>query len=140
MSGSAKTGKRILLCVLTGIGFILVTSLARLLGGLISGARPVVNWLMPFDQPPMPATLIAAMLLALLRAWAGVTVMGSCCTVGAVLGGYAVNLPVDYSHGWPENYPGGYLDGVSMEIAIGIGAILLAIAVQLLVNLLRRRK
>ena len=136
----AKAGKRILLCLLAGIGFYILTALVRLLGGLIAGAHPVINWLMPFDQPPMPITLIAVMLLALLGAWIGVLVMAVGCAVGAALGGFAVNLPVDYSNGWPMNYHGGYLDGIAIELAFGIGAILLAAAVQLLVNQLRRKK
>ena len=135
-----KTGKRVLFCLMTGAGFSLLTALARLLGGLISGTRPVINWLMPLTQPPMSVTLAAVMLLALLGAWTGVLIMGAGCAIGAAAGGFAANLPVDYSNGWPTNYPGGYLDGITLELAIGISAILLAIAVQLLANLLRRRK
>ena len=135
-----NAGKRVLLCLLTGIGFFLLTALARLLGGLITGNRPVVNWLLAPTQLPMSVTLAAVMLLALLGARTGVLVMGAVCAVGAGAGGFAANLPVDCSNGWPMNYPGGYLDGVTLELAFGIGAILLAIGVQLLVNRLRRRK
>ena len=140
MNWYANAGKRVLLSLLTGVGFFLLTALARLLGGLITGNRPVINWLLPLTQLPMSATLAAVLLLALLGARTGVLVMGAGCAVGAAAGGFAANLPVDYSNGWPMNYPGGYLDGITLELAVGIGTILLAIGVQLLVNLLRRRR
>lgn len=140
MNWYANAGKRVLLSLLTGVGFFLLTALARLLGGLITGNRPVINWLLPLTQLPMSATLAAVLLLALFGARTGVLVMGAGCAVGAAAGGFAANLPVDYSNGWPMNYPGGYLDGITIELAVGIGTILLAIGVQLLVNLLRRRR
>lgn len=140
MNGTQNLGKRVLLCPLAGIGYLLLTSLARYLGGLAAGARPVVNWFMPFDQLPMPVTLIAFVLLAVLGCWAGMLVQGVGCTLAAAVGGYAVNLPVDYSNGWPKNCPGGYLNGGMIELVFGIGSILLAATVELLVRFILRRR
>ena len=131
MKGKRNIVKRILLCPPAGVGFFLLTSLARLLGGLISGARPVVNWVTDPSQLPMPVTLIALLLFILLGGWEGALVIG---------GGFANNLPVDYSNGWPMNVPGGYLNGGMTELVVGIWSVLLAAAVQLLLSLLRRRK
>ena len=140
MKGNLNIVKRLLLCPPAGIGFFLLTSLARLLGGLIAGASPVVNWVTDPTQMPMPVTLIALLLFILLGGWEGALVIGGGCALGAVLGGFANNLPVDYSNGWPMNYPGGYLNGGMTELVVGFWSILLAAAVQLLLSLLRRRK
>lgn len=140
MNGNYNIVKRLLLCPPAGIGFFLLTCLARLLGGLIAGARPVINWVTDPTQMPMPVTLIFFLLFLLLGGWEGALVIGGSCTLGALLGGYANNLPVDYSNGWPMNYPGGYLNGGMTELVIGFWSILLAAAVQLLLFLLRKWK
>ena len=140
MNGSHNIVKRLLLCPPAGIGFFLLTCLFRLLGGLIAGARPAVNWVTDPTQMPMPVTLIAFLLFLLLGGWQGSLVIGGSCALGALLGGYANNLPVDYSNGWPMNYPGGYLNGGMTELVIGFWSILLAAVVQLLLFLLRKRR
>ncbi len=140
MKGNRNIVKRILLCPPAGVGFFLLTSLARLLGGLISGARPVVNWVTDPSQLPMPVTLIALLLFILLGGWEEALVISGGCALGAALGGFANNLPVDYSNGWPMNVPGGYLNGGMTELVVGVWSVLLAAAVQLLLSLLRRRK
>ncbi len=128
---------RLLLCPLAGIGFWLATSLARLLGGLLSAAHPV-NWITDPIQMPMPVTLIVFLLLLLIGSVVGMAVMGAGCTIGAFVGGWACNLPVDYSHGYPLNYRGGYVNGGMAELVIGAASILLAILVPLLISALRK--
>ena len=68
----------------------------------------------------------------------GMSVMGAGCTIGAFVGGWACNLPVDYSHGYPLNYRGGYVNGGMAELVIGAASILLAILVPLLISALRK--
>ena len=131
---------RVLLCPLAGIGFLVLTSLARLLGGLLTETRPIINWIMIPNQLPMPVTVIVFMLLVVIGRRESIFIMGAGCSLGAVLGGWANNLPVDYSNGWPMNYRGGYVDGGMLELVIAVASILLAAAVSLLVLWLRRHK
>ena len=131
---------RLLLCPLAGIVFLLVTSLTRLLGGLFTETRPVINWITMPDQLPMPVTLIVFLFLLVIGSKAGMLVMGVGCTIGAIVGGWAINLPADYSSGWPMNYRGRYIDGAMVELAVGLGSVLLAAAVQLLITWLRRKR
>ena len=120
---------RLLLCPLAGIGFWLATSLARLLGGLLSAAHPV-NWITDPTQMPMPVTLIVFLLLLLIGSVVGMAVMGAGCTIGAFVGGWACNLPL--------NCRGGYVNGRMAELVIGAVSILLAILVPLLISALRK--
>ncbi len=131
---------RLLLCPLAGIGFLIVTSLARLLGGLITETRPVINWITMPGQLPMPVTLIVFLFLLVIGSKAGMLVAGAGCTVGAILGGWAINLPADYSSGWPVNYRGRYIDGGMVELAAGLSSVLLAVLVHFLICWLRRKR
>ena len=131
---------RLLLCPLAGIGFLIVTSLARLLGGLFTETRPVINWITMPNQLPMPVTLIAFLFLIVIGSKVGILVTGAGCTIGAILGGWANNLPVDYTNGWTINYRGNYIDGGMVELVAGFGSIFLAAVVQFLIYWLRRDK
>ncbi len=130
---------RLLFCPLAGFGFILVTSLARLLGGRIVTEHPV-NWFEGLTQLPMPVTLIVFLFFLVIGSWAGMLVLGAGCTVGAMVAGWASNLPVDYSHGYPLNYRGGYVNSGMTELVIGMASILLAVLVTLVIAWLQKRK
>jgi hypothetical protein len=139
MNMERNTAKHILLCLLAGFGFLMLVSEARALGGAAAGLpwgfdpaallRPG-SWIAPLTQLPMPLTLIVFLLFALFRGRAGALVMAVGCLLGAFFGGWVSGWPVDYSHGYPLNYGGGYVSGGMLELMAGLGSILLAAGVQ----------
>ena len=139
MRKSLSIGHRILLLLPAAIAFWLLTSLARLLGGRLSAVHPV-NWVTDPTQLPMPATLIVFLIFLVIGSWIGTAIMGTGCTLGAAISGWAGNLPVDYSHGYPLNYRGSYINSGMVELAFAMGSILLAILITLAVSGFRKWK
>jgi hypothetical protein len=139
-----KLGRRLLLCILASIGFLLVRSLGVALGHLAGGGYSIGfnltrllridEWISGIVQFPWSIAMVVLLLLSAFRKTAGMITLGVGCFVGAFVSSWINMWPVDYSEGYPVNYSGGYINGGMVELFAVFASIVLAVIIQTCVS------